>query len=80
MAGLLFVTLAAFGFANVLGVREALTHMAGLMATYMMGSVFLMIIPNRRMVFAALLGKRGVLTAWALAGRGENPSAIRPSR
>lgn len=53
--GLIFVTLACYGFANVFSPRGALIHTGALMATWMAGNVFLIIIPNQKKVVAALL-------------------------
>ncbi|MEE7493329.1 urate hydroxylase PuuD [Methylobacterium oryzae] len=58
IVGLAFVTLAAYGFANVFSARGALIHTGALMATWMAGNVFLVIIPNQRKVVAALLDHR----------------------
>ena len=53
--GLLVITAAAFGFAQVFSGRGALIHTGALMATWMAANVFLVIIPNQRKVVAALL-------------------------
>ncbi|KAB7786931.1 urate hydroxylase PuuD [Methylorubrum populi] len=53
--GLLVITLAAFGFSQVFSGRGALIHTGALMATWMAGNVFFIIIPNQRKVVAALL-------------------------
>jgi uncharacterized membrane protein len=52
---LLVITMAAFGFAQVFSGRGALIHTGALMATWMAGNVFLVIIPNQRKVVAALM-------------------------
>lgn len=53
--GLLVITLAAFGFSQVFSGRGALIHTGALMATWMAGNVFLVVIPNQRKVVAALM-------------------------
>ncbi len=53
--GLLAITLAAFGFSQVFSGRGALIHTGALMATWMAGNVFFLIIPNQRKVVKALI-------------------------
>ncbi|HJE23663.1 MAG TPA: urate hydroxylase PuuD [Methylorubrum populi] len=53
--GLLAITAAAYGFSQVFSGRGALIHTGALMATWMAGNVFLIIIPNQRKVVAALM-------------------------
>ncbi|KAB7781959.1 urate hydroxylase PuuD [Methylorubrum populi] len=57
LVGLMFVTLACYGFANVFSSRGALIHTGALMATWMAGNVFLIIIPNQKKVVASLLAR-----------------------
>lgn len=53
--GLLAITVASFGFSQVFSGRGSLIHTGALMATWMAGNVFLVIIPNQRKVVASLL-------------------------
>ncbi|GLS42737.1 urate hydroxylase PuuD [Methylobacterium brachythecii] len=53
--GLVVITAAAYGFTQVFSGRGALIHTGALMATWMAGNVFLIIIPNQRKVVASLM-------------------------
>ncbi|MGU3539262.1 urate hydroxylase PuuD [Methylobacterium sp. A54F] len=71
--GLVVITLAAYGFASVFSGRGALIHTGALMATWMAGNVFLVIIPNQRKVVAALM--RGEAPDPALGRQAKQRSA-----
>jgi uncharacterized membrane protein len=53
--GLVVIVGASFGFTQVFSGRGALIHVGALMATWMAGNVFLIIIPNQRKVVASLM-------------------------
>lgn len=55
--GLMIIAGASFGFANLYSARGALVHTGALMATWMAGNVFFIIIPNQKKVVASLLNK-----------------------
>ena len=55
LALLVLVLAACWGFAQVFSARGALLHTGALMATFMSGNVFRIIVPNQRKVVAALL-------------------------
>jgi uncharacterized membrane protein len=55
LVGLITIVAASFGFTQVFSGRGALIHTGALMATWMTGNVFLVIIPNQRKVVASLL-------------------------
>ena len=50
-----FVVLVAWGFQQVFSGRGAMLHTGALMATWMTGNVFLVIIPNQKKVIASLM-------------------------
>ncbi|PZQ88756.1 MAG: cysteine desulfurase [Leifsonia xyli] len=53
--GLVIIAAASYGFANLYSARGALIHTGALMATWMAGNVFFIIIPNQKKVVASLL-------------------------
>jgi uncharacterized membrane protein len=53
--GLVFIMGLAFGFSQVFSGRAALIHTGAVMATWMSGNVFLVIIPNQKKVIASLM-------------------------
>ncbi len=55
LVGLITIVAASFGFTKVFSGRGALIHTGSLMATWMAGNVFLVIIPNQRKVVASLM-------------------------
>lgn len=55
--GLTFIVVACFGFSQVFSGRGAMIHTGALMATWMAGNVFLIIIPNQRKVVASLMAR-----------------------
>jgi uncharacterized membrane protein len=55
LVGLVAIVAASFGFTLVFSGRGALIHTGALMATWMAGNVFLVIIPNQRKVVASLM-------------------------
>ncbi len=56
--GFVFVVAVAWGFQQVFSGRGAMLHTGALMATWMTGNVFLVIIPNQKKVIADLLAGR----------------------
>lgn len=64
-----FVVLVAWGFQQLFSGRGAMLHTGALMATWMTGNVFLVIIPNQHKVVAALLAGEAPDPALGKAGK-----------
>jgi uncharacterized membrane protein len=67
--GFLFVILVAYGFQHLFSGRGAMVHTGALMATWMTGNVFLVIIPNQHKVIASLLKGEAPDPALGKAGK-----------
>ncbi len=64
-----FVVLVAWGFQQIFSGRGAMVHTGALMATWMTGNVFLIIIPNQKKVIASLLAGEAPDPALGKAGK-----------